>query len=384
MPKVTIKEVDLTSPGSPEYDDNIVLIPGECTGSKQTEEGFEAIYKDADTFYTEIIGVNIATASMNQRMAYELLKLGMTVHYVVIESAADMDDDFWSKYSDKGLYNIRFFTLGGFYNKSLTEKMIACACLRGDAIALVDVPSSDADSLEDYIDSLEVDVSAYTDENPFKYAAAFGPHFKYDGNDTNWINGSFAYLACFAKHSKRFSDWFAMAGSVRGVLPFTGVSVSQSYGSKDIDQLQDRTTAGYKAVNVIANIRPYGNIVWGNRTLFPLKEKETGSEQGGLTASSFLNIRNLCCDIKKVLYRAGRKYTFDPNSDVLWTNFKSEIIPLLEEMRSGQGIRGYKIVKEATNQKATLKARITIIPIEAVEDFDLTLELSDSIEVTEA
>ena len=52
-------------------------------------------------------------------------------------------------------------------------------------------------------------------------------------------------------------------------------------------------------------------------------------------------------------------------------------------MKSGQGIKGYKIVKEVVSGKAILKARVRIIPIEAVEDFDLTVEMTDSIEVSE-
>ncbi len=102
-----------------------------------------------------------------------------------------------------------------------------------------------------------------------------------------------------------------------------------------------------------------------------------------LTASSFLNIRHLCCDIKKTLYRAARRFTFEPNSDALWFNFKGAITPLLDEMKANQGIRGYQIIKLRTNKKALLVAKIKIVPIEAVEDFDLTVELSDSIEVTE-
>ena len=39
-------------------------------------------------------------------------------------------------------------------------------------------------------------------------------------------------------------------------------------------------------------------------------------------------------------------------------------------------------IKE-TSEKAKLKAILRIIPIEAIEDFDLTLELTDSLEVTE-
>ena len=53
-------------------------------------------------------------------------------------------------------------------------------------------------------------------------------------------------------------------------------------------------------------------------------------------------------------------------------------------MKADQGIRDYKILKEATNQKATLKAKIRIIPIEAVEDFYLTVSLEDSFGTTAA
>lgn len=100
-----------------------------------------------------------------------------------------------------------------------------------------------------------------------------------------------------------------------------------------------------------------------------------------LVASDFLNIRSLCCDLKKTIYRAARRYTFDPNTDTLWINFKSAITPLLERMKSNQGIRDYQFVKVPTTKKALLAARIIITPIEAVEDFDVTVVLDDSIEV---
>jgi hypothetical protein len=49
-------------------------------------------------------------------------------------------------------------------------------------------------------------------------------------------------------------------------------------------------------------------------------------------------------------------------------------------MKADQGIRDYKILKvaEANPKKATLKAKIRIIPIEAVEDFDIEVSLEDS------
>jgi hypothetical protein len=41
------------------------------------------------------------------------------------------------------------------------------------------------------------------------------------------------------------------------------------------------------------------------------------AEIGDLTAQHFLNIRQLCTTLKKQIYVACRKFTFDPNSDVL-------------------------------------------------------------------
>jgi hypothetical protein len=48
-------------------------------------------------------------------------------------------------------------------------------------------------------------------------------------------------------------------------------------------------------------------------------------------------------------------------------------------MKADQGIKGYKITKVAVNKKALLTAKIRIVPIEAVEDFDISISLEDSL-----
>jgi hypothetical protein len=52
---------------------------------------------------------------------------------------------------------------------------------------------------------------------------------------------------------------------------------------------------------------------------------------------------------------------------------------MLDRMKADQGVRDYKIEKVYTDKKATLKARIRIVPIEAVEDFLLEVSLEDSL-----
>ena len=47
--------------------------------------------------------------------------------------------------------------------------------------------------------------------------------------------------------------------------------------------------------------------------------------------------------------------------------------------RSSTGIKGYTITRTANDKKALLTARIRIVPIEAVEDFDISIYLEDSL-----
>jgi len=135
-----------------------------------------------------------------------------------------------------------------------------------------------------------------------------------------------------------------------------------------------------KAINVIAKIRG-SYYLWGNRTAEELKDANNPTDND-LVASHFLNIRQLCCTLKKQIYVACRQFTFDPNSDVLWNNFCNAIRPTLDRMKANQGIGDYKISKVRTSKKATLQAQVRIVPIEAVEDFVINLYLEDSISGT--
>lgn len=272
---------------------------------------------------------------------------------------------------------------------------------RGDCIALIELDEAT------YIDTTSVTkpeslilsaISSMTniDKENGKYCALTVPsvHYKMSINPErpNEFNnnvkfpGSFHYLACFMNSLKSgYAEWYAAAGYNRGVSSYTVDHTSVKLGEIAINALEPRCktdSAHQFACNVIAYFRG-SYYLWGNRTAHPLGMK--GSlDDGDLVASSFLNIRQLCCTIKKQLYVACRSFTFDPNNDTLWVNFVNAIKPTLEAMKADQGIRDYKILKEYTDKKATLKAKIRIIPIEAVEDFDLTVSLEDSFGETAA
>ena len=267
-----------------------------------------------------------------------------------------------------------------------TEDEMDPASGRGDCIALIEVDESTyitgAGRPENRIVSA-INSMASIDNYNGKYCACTVPSVTYkmaenESFDRNRkLPGAFHYLACFSNSlGLGFAEWYAAAGYTRGVSSYTVDFTTVKLGEVAIQALEPRARKEQDAqpkfaVNVIANFR--GNYyLWGNRTCHLLDEKD-------LVASHFLNIRQLCTTIKKQLYVSCRRFTFDPNSDVLWINFKNSITPTLERMKADQGVRDFKIEKVYTDKKATLRARVRIVPIEAVEDFLLEVSLEDSL-----
>lgn len=273
-----------------------------------------------------------------------------------------------------------------------SEDEMAVSSGRGDCVALVEVDESEYITKvankrpeSQIIDAINAMADINADNG--KYCACTVPSVVYkmtaderfDGNTK--FPGAFHYLACLKNSlGLGFAEWYAVAGYTRGVASYVIDYTTVKLGEIAIQALEPRNIKDQAAqpkfaVNVIANFRG-SYYLWGNRTCHPLGDAKGGND---LVASHFLNIRQLCSTIKKQLYVSCRRFTFDPNSDVLWINFKNSITPMLERMKADQGVRDFKIEKVYTDKKATLKARIRIVPIEAVEDFLLEVSLEDSL-----
>lgn len=271
---------------------------------------------------------------------------------------------------------------------------------RGDCIALIEVDENSylnttADNKpEKLISDAITGMSGVIGSNG-TYCAVTVPSVVYkmtgevDYDNNKKFPGAFHYLACFINSLKLgFNEWYAAAGYTRGVSNYTIDYTTVKLGEVAINALEPRNiskeTDPAFACNVIANFRG-SYYLWGNRTAAKLGDVNSVTD-GDLKAKHFLNIRQLCTTIKKQLYVACRRFTFDPNSDTLWFNFVNAIKPTLEAMKADQGIRDYKVLKVVENnpKKATLKAKIRIIPIEAVEDFEIEVSLEDSFGETNA
>ena len=434
MPQVKIKETDLTPVILGEYRNFAVVVPGvlgkDNDGSAfnadgicelRTQSEFEEKVGFAEPLTTtRVIAAEVAddpetedneaspavteetVQQIGNQIAYELLGLGYPVIYKKITEVNDMkNNDFWEPLKDKATYDFRFVISGllsdedqavGNYIKTVVDYDNNAKSIletgRGDCVALLDIDEAVYNKAEDRANRkalLSAISKAANKVNSSKYVAIFAPTVCLLGTSDKYENNkfpaSFYYLACFKYALDHgFAEWYAAAGYTRGVCNYTVESADVNFGEYLINALEPRSLSTEegalgKAVNVIAKIR--GNFyLWGNRTAEPL-----GTE---LVASHFLNIRQLCSTLKKQIYVACRRFTFDPNSDILWINFCNALKPTLERMKADQGIKDYKIVKLYTAKKAELKARVRIIPIEAVEDFDIEITLEDNFGETSA
>lgn len=410
MPHIYIREEDNTT-ASAEDDYNVVYVPIVCASGREAKDLPESPITSVDELYSYVTtkvddkgetttykylvddkSANTEDDNIGYVYAKSLIERGLPVLPEIVLNAGSID---WDKLTDKGLYSIKFLTAGGLEleTESMLE-MLDAAAKRGDCIALLDhekdiAPVGDQTYAAAVREELGLDVGAtdgaLVSSSNLKFGAAYSPWCKFDGFDSP-MPPSFAALAAYANSVESNPNWYAAAGKSRGTIP--GIkAVLHQYGDAECNSLQARVIKADGdfddvndntgiAINPITYIRAFGDyVVWGNRTLI--------KNDGVLTASSFLNIRNLCCDIKKELYAAAREFTFEQNGDILWVNFSARIRPLLDKALSGGGIKGYKLIKEETNKRGRLKARVKIVPIEAVEDFDLTLEMTDSIETVD-
>ena len=347
---------------------------------------------------------SVKTLSLPSDVNYETTdEFKVTDIYKAFMNSCEVENSKLYNLMDKGEYQIKFLTLGAYpsFEFGLAEKkdnteiietynvfvnLIETAAKRGDCIALVDHTNNSTRTLQTTAGSVYANLSAYVknsltitrkggdSEDGYTYGAMFTPYAIYklstQNNTQHTLPASFGYLSAFAASTQVNPNWYAVAGVSRGI-PSGLMGLSQNITNTIADLYQPRNNV---AINCITNIKPYGYTIWGNRTL------KNNSADGDLKALSFLNIRVLTCDLKKTLYQACKRYTFENNTDITWLNFKSQIEPVLAKMLSGNGIASYQIIKVATTKKATIEAIIRLVPIEPVEDWYITIELTDGVE----
>lgn len=322
----------------------------------------------------------------------------------------------YSSFDNMGDYSIKYITSGGYptfeyadkagaTDYALMQGLINTASTRSDSIALIDhtnnptrdlFPSTlggSGDSVLDIMRTVGANISNAS------YGAMFTPwysctHGAITANaKSNFVPGSVGYLSALAIQIRDYNPWLAVSGVTRGKVPNLTVSDSATTQSlHTVEYLTNSLADAYQtipyetsgaeqiSINPITYIRNTGYCIWGNRTL--------RNNDKGTSALSFLNIRGMVCDIKKLLYTSAQNMLFEQNTDVTWFNFKSNITPLLDRMVSNYILTDYSITRYLIDPETgeavpayKVLAVIRIQPINSIEVFDLTVQLENA-EVT--
>lgn len=409
MSQITIREQEQVGFNSFDVTENVVLVPllddssgGQKTTLCSTLNEFIATFgRTAPTlgsevdysyyFIKELLNAGLKVVVKPFVAQDGDTEIGEALRKQIGEGTSEDSDGLFTEFGSKNLWNIKFITTGYWPNVILSTgsvgKTISGGCYgimaniaqkRGDCVAVFEFEQEvEPSELIDAIDSSQAD-------GMYKYAVACYPAAEFNlvtstsrTLETKLVMpASFGYLMAFANSVRTNATWFAASGIIRGVIPNL-IAVEHEVTESMMQYMQDGNTNDKDArswkVNPIMQVGSYGIRLWGNRVV------GSGSNfgVGKLKFSDFMNVRMLLCDLKKQIYHAALRTTFEPNDDITWVNFKKLCNGLLDQMQSGRGISWYSWKREKVDVKATIKAVLTIKPIEAVEYFDITIDLTD-------
>lgn len=184
------------------------------------------------------------------------------------------------------------------------------------------------------------------------------------------VPSSLVYLYNFAMSERGNNQWLPSAGVTRGTLNslFTpDLEISKYY--LDTNIISDSEGVSF---NGIVNVRPYGYTIWGDRTLLDQEALR------GVQATSYMSIRNLVSDIAHRAYESAIQHTYETNNDVTWLNFKSQVVTLLDQMKTSGVVQTYEIGRSVTEEYNKMVMVITVYINLPVENFDIYVNLENA------
>ena len=252
-----------------------------------------------------------------------------------------IDDVVGSVYNKTGLYaldddllNITVGIVPGLHEPQIQNALITLAETSQNFIACVSPPEG-TDSVQEAIEWSNGISQTRKSAINSSYAAIYWPHVKTyipllqkDMFIDAAVYGArqIAYTASVAEL------WFAPAGFIRGRLtkPLeTGAKLNQG----DRDSLY----SGGNVINPIVNFPQQGITIFGQRTA-----------QRDPTALDRVNVRMLLIYLRKVLLLSTQRFAFEPNDEILWSQIKEVVEPLLDDIKRRRGITEFAVVCDET------------------------------------
>lgn len=234
----------------------------------------------------------------------------------------------WETFVDGDNYTVNILINGGYSSVNVHQKMESVASRRGDAFAILDLPSaSQAVSAALIYRKTTLNMNS-------SYAALYGPDFmRYDEwNDMQlYVPPSGAAAAVFCRTDTLKDPWWAPAGLNRGLVK-NALGLRYKYLQGERDQLYD------SQINYIQNFPGEGIAVFGQRT-----------QQAKASALQSINVRRLLLVIEKAMARALKYSLFEPNDPFTRTQIVLMLTEFLQDVKNRRGLYDFKVVSDDTN-----------------------------------
>jgi hypothetical protein len=277
-------------------------------------------------------------------------------------------------YEDTERTPINLFSTPGINwrdNIGLVENVISMVEeIRQDALYIIDAPDSNindtptvvAGSYADDLETTGIDSS---------YAATYVPWVRRKDPDSNtniFIPPTGEILKAMALADRTSFIWFATAGLNRGGLP-NARDVRKTFKESDRDTLY---LARLNPIVKFSNNTP-GVFIYGQKTLQIADSK-----------LDRIDVRRLLLYAKQIISSQARLYLFEPNDDVLATNFIAESNKKLKVIQDNRGLQTFKVRLDNTLNTPESRDRneiyfvIDLLPIGAVEFIGLTFVVNKS------
>ena len=267
-----------------------------------------------------------------------------------------------NKLTDKSLYDFIMLVTPGlsdFDDVDLPKLYKEFSSQRDDAVCVLDCKRDSTSS------EVLIDLGLDEVRESYNQMAIFFPWFTMYSDILGknvLVPPSMAYVKSFARNQTDGIPCRAVAGPSNSSLTDV-ISVTDRVGSAISKQLNDQY------INPIVYNRNYGYFIDGNNIFNPIAENRTYGQ---------LSIRYTLCYIKKKLDDICYRLSYAANSTIIRTQLQGAISSILDSLKIGQYIFGYKveIVDSPTDTAdGVVHANVSIFPTPALEEFIINLRI---------
>ena len=235
----------------------------------------------------------------------------------------------WEDFKDVDSVPAQILINAGFAIPAIQVKMVEVANVRGDAVAILDVPLSSADSVTSMVEFRQE--TLMVDDN---LAALYGGWLRvYDEYlDQEITIPPSGDVAAVIVHTANVAErWEAPAGLQRGIIPNV-LGVSKALNEGDRDQLY---VAG---INPITPMGGASAVVWGQKNL----QKADSTLDRLNVILSVIWMRNLMAESLK-------PYVFQGNTEYIRNSINYTLNSFLSTIEVRGGLYGYQVDTESEN-----------------------------------